>query len=294
MTFTPYMRGHVAMLAFSLLVAGSFPLGVRVANFTDPVALTAVRFWIAAMVLGAFVGLGPRTKSSDFKSLWRYFTLGGMFSIYFVLMFQALKTAPSISTSAIFTLTPIMSAGFGWLLLRQETTRWMGWALLVGGLGAVWVVFRGDIGAMIRFEVGRGEVIFFIGCFAHACYTPMVRLLNRGEHPAVFTLGTIIAGGIILTALSGPALLATAWPTLPLIFWVGLIYLAVCSTAMSFFCVQYATLHLPSAKVMAYTYLIPSWVILWELALGSALPPLIILVGISATILALAMLLAKR
>jgi hypothetical protein len=31
--------------------------------------------------------------------------------------------------------------------------------------------------------------------------------------------------------------------------------------------VHIAALRLPAAKVMAYTYLVPSWVILWELAL---------------------------
>jgi drug/metabolite transporter (DMT)-like permease len=289
-----YIRGHLAMLAFSLLVAGSFPLGVRIANFIEPVALTAARFWVAALVMGIFVGFGPRIKTSDFKATWRYFALGGVFSIYFVLMFEALKTAPSISTAAIFTLTPIMSAGFGWLLLRQVTTRWMALALTIGGVGAVWVVFRGDVQAILRFDVGSGEIIFLLGCFAHAFYTPLVRKLNRGEHPAVFTLGTIIAGGLILSALSFQDLVAISWGALPPIFWVGLAYLSVCATASSFFCVQYATLHLPSAKVMAYTYLIPSWVILWEMAFGNDLPPVMILLGLAATIIALVMLLADR
>ena len=288
------MRGHAAMLAFSLLVAGSFPLGVRIANFVDPTALTAARFWIAALVVSAFVATGPRVQHTDFRSVWRYFALGGVFSIYFVLMFEALKTAPSISTSAIFTLTPIMSALFGWILLRQVTTGWMALALAVGGIGAVWVVFRGDINAILRFDIGRGELIFLLGCFAHAFYTPLVRRLNRGEHPAVFTLGTIIAGGIILTIFSAQSLAVVEWSQLPLIFWIGLAYLSIAATASSFFCVQYATLHLPSAKVMAYTYLIPSWVIIWELCFGSSLPPLVILLGVAATIVALIMLLADR
>ena len=288
------MRGHAAMLAFSLLVAGSFPLGVRIANFMEPSTLTAARFWCAALVLSVFVATGPGVKSSDFKSAWRYFALGGVFSIYFVLMFEALKTAPSISTAAIFTLTPIMSALFGWVLLQQITTRWMAFALSVGGVGAVWVVFRGDINAILRFDVGRGELIYLLGCSAHAFYTPLVRRLNRGENPAVFTLGTIIAGGIILSAMAAKDLAVVEWSALPPIFWIGFAYISIAATASSFFCVQYATLHLPSAKVMAYTYLIPSWVIIWELGFGSTLPPFVIFLGVFATIMALVMLLVDR
>lgn len=293
-TQSSYRRGHAAMLMFSILVAGSFPLGVRIANMVDPLSLTALRFVLASVVVGIFVGLGPGVKRSDFAATWRYLSLGGVFSIYFVLMFEALKTASSVSTAAIFTLTPIMSALFGYLLLRQVTTRWMAMALTVGGAGAVWVIFRGDLNALLRFDVGRGEVIFFIACFAHAFYTPLVRRLNRGEHPVVFTLGTLIAGGLILLALSFRDLMAMDWMALPPIFWIGLAYLSISSTAITFFLVQYATLSLPSAKVMAYTYLTPSWVIIWELALGGGVPSPVILLGVGATILALVMLLQQR
>ena len=50
-------------------------------------------------------------------------------------------------------------------------------------------------------------------------------------------------------------------------------------------------MHLPSAKVMAYTYLTPSWVICWEIALGHGAPPGLTLIGVAMTVLALLMLL---
>ena len=45
------IRGHVAMLAFSALVAGSF-LGTRIANDIDPQAITSLRFVLAALLMG--------------------------------------------------------------------------------------------------------------------------------------------------------------------------------------------------------------------------------------------------
>ena len=41
---------------------------------------------------------------------------------YFVLMFEALAITDPVSTGAVFTLTPLMSAIFGYLLMRQITT----------------------------------------------------------------------------------------------------------------------------------------------------------------------------
>ena len=119
-------------------------------------------------------------------------------------MFEGLKTANPVSAAAVFTFMPLMSAGFGYLLLRQVTTRRM---------------------------------------------------------------------------------------ALPPIIWITIGYLTLFSTSASFFMLQYATLRLPSAKVMAYSYLTPAWVILWEIGFGSLLPPAHVLLGISATIVALLMLL---
>ena len=42
---------------------------------------------------------------------------------------------------------------------------------------------------------------------------------------------------------------------------------------------------------MAYTYLVPSWVILWEIALGHGVPGALVLLGVAATFGALWLLL---
>ena len=42
---------------------------------------------------------------------------------------------------------------------------------------------------------------------------------------------------------------------------------------------------------MAYTYLVPTWVILWQVALGHGTPPLVVGVGIALTVVALWLLL---
>lgn len=73
--------------------------------------------------------------------------------------------------------------------------------------------------------------------------------------------------------------------------WITIAYTSVFASALTFLLLQYASMCLPSAKVMAYTYLTPSWVILWEMALGQPLPPMLILVGVVMTMAALVLLL---
>jgi drug/metabolite transporter (DMT)-like permease len=287
---SPQTQGHLAMLLFSALIAGSFSLGALAANEIAPLAFNALRFWIAAGIIGAVV-LWRGGTAGAYAAPWRYVVLGLLYATYFWLMFEGLKTALPVSASAVFTLTPLMAAGFGWLLLRQRFTGWMALALAVGAAGALWVIFDADWHRLMSFHVGRGEAIYFIGCAAHALYTPMVRRLNRGETPVVFTLGVLVTGATALTLLGWGDIRATDWGALPTVVWVAMLYTAVFTTAVTFVLMQVAALRLPSAKVMAYTYLAPGWVILWEIALGGTVPPPAVFAGVALTAAALVMLL---
>jgi len=291
MQLSPAQRGHLAMLAFSALVAGSFSLGAMAAPFVAPAALTVLRFALAGTIVGIAALATTGLPRATWRAPWRYVVLGSLLAAYFVLMFKGLQTAEAVSTAAVFTLTPIMAAGFGWVLLRQITTARMALALSIGAIGALWVIFRADLAAALRFQIGTGEIIYFWGCVAHAIYAPMVRKLNRGEPAIVFTFGMMVAGFFLLLIWGWRDVLETDWAALPGIVWVCLIYVSVAASSMTFVLLQYATLRLPSAKVMAYTYLVPSWVILWEIALGRTPPPGLVLGGVGLTVLALLLLL---
>ena len=291
MTLAPRQAGHLARLAFSALVAGSFSLGAMAAPLIDPAALTVPRFALAGALVGAAAVASGKIDRKALAAPWRYVVLGGLLAIYFVLMFEGLKTAAPVSAAAVFTLTPLMAAGFGWVVLRQKVTARMALALTIGAAGAVWVIFRGDLASAMRLQIGRGEWIYFWGCAAHALYAPMIRRLNRGEPAVVFTFGMMVAGLLLLCLYGWRAVMATDWANLPAIVWICLIYVSVAASALSFVLVQFATLRLPAAKVMAYTYLVPSWVLLWEIALGRPVPPAVVLVGVVLTIGALGLLL---
>ncbi|WP_407682137.1 DMT family transporter [Pseudodonghicola flavimaris] len=290
---SPRVQGHLAMLSFSALVAGSFSLGAQVANQIAPAAINAARFAIAAVVIGLLATATGKMRRQAFVAPWRYLVLGGLFAAYFVLMFEGLKTAAPVSAAAVFTLTPILTGLFGWWLLRQVTSPRMALALAIGAAGALWVIFDGDWQTARAFHIGKGEAVYFLGCIAHAAYTPMVRRLNRGEPAVIFTFGMLLAGFLLLTLYGWSDIRATDWAALPPIVWIGLFYLAIFASAATFVLLQFATLRLPAAKVMAYTYLTPSWVILWEIALGHGAPSGLVLVGIVLTVVALVLLLEQ-
>jgi drug/metabolite transporter (DMT)-like permease len=285
--------GHLAMLAFSALVAGSFSLGGQVANEIAPAALNAVRFVIAMGVVGVWAGLRGGLTLSAARAPWRYLILGGLFATYMVTMFEGLKTAEPVSAAAVFTLTPVMSAGFGFVMLRQVLSFRIALALAIGACGALWVIFRADLSALLAFEIGAGEAIFFWGCMAHAAYTPGFKLFNRGEPALVFTFYTITACAVLLCLYGWRDIVETDWTALRPLVWITILYVAVAASTFTVLLVQVAAMRLPASKVMAYTYLTPTWVLLWEIALGQPVPPLLVLAGVGLTITALILLLKE-
>ena len=289
-TFRGRMLGHLAMLAYAAFVAGSFSFGALAVPYIGPSSLTAARFLLAAVLMGLLLVVLTGRAPSVPKSSWRYIVLGTLMGIFFVLMFVALEITDPVSTSAVFTLIPLMSAGFGYLLLRQISGRIAMISLVISAIGALWVIFRGDLDRALAFDVERGEAIFFIGCVCQAAYGPLVRLFNRGESVLEFTFWTLVAATICLTVFALPELIATDWRSLPAIVWYCLAYLTVFATATSFFLLQFASLRLPAGKVFAYGYLVPSFVIVLEGVTGHGWVSPVVAIGALITVAGLVVL----
>jgi len=288
------LLAHLAMLLFSALIAGSFTTGALAVPYIHPVPLNAVRFLLAAILMGAVAFGAARNRFAVPPAPWRYGIMGALMAVYFVTMFIALTMTLPVATSAVYTLVPLMTALTALLLVGQRSGPAVILSLVVAGLGAVVVIFRGDLGALLRFEIGRGELIYFVGCVAYAFYTPLLRRFSRGEPSLVQSFWTLLATAICI-ALSGiPDIVATDWLHLPPVVWWVVLYLAVGPTAICFFLIQFASLRLPAPKVIAYGYLTPAFVILFEAIAGHGLPHLAVIIGAGVTVLGLIVLAVLR
>lgn len=284
------LLGHLAMIGFAAFVAGSFSFGAIAAPHVEPAVLNAVRFAIGTAVMaGVAMAMTGRPIGRP-QAPWRFLVLGALMAVFFITMFVALQFTDPVSTGAVFTLMPLASAGFGWLFLRQVPRGAVLASLLIAATGSLWVIFRGDLDALLAFDVGRGELIFFVGVLCHAAYAPLIRLFNRGEPGVVFTFWTVAATGLCIAAWGLGGLMTTDWASIPLTAWLAILYLATFTSGGTFFLTQYASMRLPAAKVLAYGYLMPSFVIVYEGLLGHGWASAQVLAGVAITALALVLL----
>ncbi len=277
------VRAHGAMLLYAFLVSTSFPVGAAITRDLDPVVLTCLRFAVAALSFAAVVTAAGEWRRPSAGGLLRYAVISLTMCGFFVLMFEALRWTDPLSAGALFTLTPLMTAVIGFLLVGQRCSSAQAACLALGALAASWVVFDGRLERLLALDLGYGELLFLLGALCFAAYTPAVKRLHRGESLLLMTFWVLFCGALLLAAYGAPRIAATDWSAVPAEVFLGVVYLAVCNTALTFVIAKYASLRLQAFKVMAYTYLTPAFVVLLEVAFGSGWPSNSVLAGIAGT-----------
>lgn len=256
------------MALYALLVAGSFHVGHRITVYMPPLVLTFVRFTLAALFFGFYVGLRHGLRMPSFRDMLRYLLISACLVGYFWALFASLRHIPALNTAIIYTLVPLYSTLFGRLFLGESpSAARMGW-LLFAMAGALWVIVGGSPEKFFAFALNPWDLVFMAGCASMGLFSPLSKKFSRGEPTAVMTFRTLVAGSFLLFLLSFRELGDTDfthWPA-PLIW--GLFYIVLCTTMLTFFIVQYASLRMDVGKVMGYVYLTPVFTLLIGLILG--------------------------
>ena len=270
----PALRSHLLMLMATVLVATSFPVGAAITDGLDSLILTFFRFALAALLLAPIVAWKHGLAMPGLGDIARYGVLSGFLVAFFWGMFAALRHTSALNTATIFALTPAITAASSAVLLGSRLAGPARLALPLGLVGAVWVIFRGDWSALLSMSLGMGDGIFLAGTIALGIYGTLVKYLHRGEPMARMTFWTLTTGAFWLLLLSAPRWSDIAWSVVPGSVFVGIAYLAVFTTLVTFFIFQSSANSIGPTKVMSYTYLNPALVLVIGLAFGEDLPPL--------------------
>ncbi len=267
-------RAHLLMVVATVLVATSFPVGAAITHGLDSLVLTLLRFVLAAVLFAPIVAWRYGLSIPSLKDLARYGAVSACLVAFFWGMFAALRYTSALNTATIFTLTPVVAAAASAVLLKERLSRAARLALPVGMVGAIWVIFRGDVSALFSLRLGQGDWIFLAATVAMGFYAPLLKFLHRGEPMAQMTFWTLATGAGWLFLLSIGRLPDIDWSSTPATVYAGIVYLAVFTTLITFFAFQWSTTVIGPTKVMSYTFLNPVLVLAIELAVGQPSPPI--------------------
>jgi drug/metabolite transporter (DMT)-like permease len=194
-------KAHMGMVIFSMIIAGSFPVVAIITPGHDPTVLTFWRFLTATAIFGLMLPFVKDFRLPGWKDWGRYSVVGGSYGFFFILMFQALKETSPLNTSTIYTTLPLMTMLLGRIV--GEPIRPQQLSVLALSMAAtLWVIFRGDVDQMLKFQISRGDLIFFLGTCCLAVYMLSMKKLQRNESKVCFTFYSLLIATLALLAVA--------------------------------------------------------------------------------------------
>ena len=151
---------HALMLLIMILVAGSFPVAGLITNALEPEVMMFIRFLLAALFFLPFVFIKNGWKFPTIERLFGYSLISIPLVIFFWCMFESLRYTSVINTGALYTTVPAITAVFAFFINHDQTNLNRKIGLLIGTIGALWIVFRGDPQALVNLELNDGDLIF--------------------------------------------------------------------------------------------------------------------------------------
>ncbi|MDR5903690.1 DMT family transporter [Franzmannia qiaohouensis] len=253
-------RAHLGMLLWALLVGLSFPAVGVMSEGLPPLQLTALRFAIASLALWPLA-----RRAADWwparRGLLLYALMGLCLAGFFGAMFWAAHRATALSMATLYVVVPLLAFSFG-VVASVERLAWrLPLILALGACGALGLAFAEARNGGGGLQFGSGELVFFGGCLSTALYPVLSKWgLNRGwlsGSAAARTFWSLALGGALI-GLAGSLVEPLAGLARMTAFDLLLVvYLGLCSSAMTFWLMQRATAALTPGAVTAYSYLVP-------------------------------------
>ena len=259
---------HGLMLLTITLAASSFPVVAAITHKLPPESIMLLRFTLAAALFAPYVLLKHGLMIPSSAYLLRYMILSIPLVAFFWCMFESLRYTSILNTGALYTTVPAITAVYALFINQEAIGKSRSVGLVIGTVGALWIVFRGDQDAFLGLELNYGDVIFLIGCLFLGLYNPLVKRFYRGEPMEIMTFWVLISGSMWLFMLSGQNIFYIDWLQVDQKVYTGVLYLALFPTLLSFFLLQFSTVRIGATKVAAYGFLTPVLVIIISILVG--------------------------
>lgn len=250
------------MLATPLFFSSNLIFGRATIPEVAPFTLAFLRWSVAALALAPFLYVARKRASAYVSSSPGHWLLLGFLGMWIcgAGVYYALQFTTATNGTLIYTTSPLIVI----ILERMFFGRATSWreltGIALGFLGVAIIVLKGDLAALTRLTVNRGDLIFVAAAFAWAVYS----VLLKGPRTQGLPMSALFA----LIALSGALLLApfAAWEYLSgarmpqtLGAWGGIAGIVVFASLLAFSGFQYGVARLGASAASVFMYLLPAY-----------------------------------
>jgi len=265
------LSNNVLLLLWVSLMASSFVVSADLIPYANSITSTGLRFILASIMMIPLVVI--QVKQSNYRPMagrkvYLHYGLISLFLVlFFVGLFEALKTTTAMRTSVIYTLVPLISIVLTFVLLKTKISRTKLVGFALGTIGAIWVLLAFNKDNVDFFNFYKGDCIFVLACISLSVHVVLVKKWGADVPPIQGSFYIMVLGSLLLLPFMGlfGELDQVSWQVSE--FWQILLYLTVFTTMATFFLQQYLVQKVGPNQLLAFTYLIPILVVVsqgWE------------------------------
>lgn len=284
---TVYLR----QILTAILWGGTWIAGRVAVQELAPLTVGAWRYLLASLCLGALVwwreGGLPWLKPREWLTLALAGSIG--IALYNLCFLYGLQRIEAGRGALVVALNPVLVALLAWLFGGESMNGRKAAGILTALAGCLLVIGKGEPQALLRGDVGVGELLI-VGCvICWTVYTFVGRRATATRSPLVATFYASLIGGILLwlAALTQPE---TLWPGALWRGWAAILFLGLFGTALAFTWYAEGVQRLGAGRAAAFINLVPvaavllaAWLLGERLILAELAGGALVLLGVTLT-----------
>ena len=259
----------MALVGATLFWAGNYVLGAVAVREMSPVALTALRWAIAAVPL---LVIAQVVERPDWRAVLRTWprqlvlSLLGMVG-YALFVYTALQHTSSVNASLVNALNPALIALLGAAVVRRAPSRRAALGMVVGLVGVLVVITGGRPTGLTSLELNVGDLLMVGAIVVWSVYTIGGRSL-AGVPPIASTAVQASIAALVMAPFAAAG--QVHWPS-SRDATVALLVIAVLPSVGSYLLWNLALRRVPPAEAGSYLNLITVFTVLISALTGYAL-----------------------
>ena len=260
----------LALLGQTLVSAGTFLIGKVTLRQFDALALAQLRFALASTGFVVVMAVRGELRPARMKGAWGALLILGLFgtTLNQALFLVGLVRSTPAHAALLYAATPILVLALAWARGDERPTarRMAGVGLAFGG------VLYLLLGRGLTFDVRwlTGDAIIFAAVAAWAGYTTRARELVPRLGTLPVTGWAMVLGTVVFLPVGVPAVLHQDFARVTAMGWIGLAYLALVTSVLSYLLWSWALARTLASRVAVFTNLQPlvtallAWLVLGE------------------------------
>jgi len=250
------MKAHTALLLVTLIYAANYTIAKEVMpKYLTPDALVFMRILTGMIVFWIFASM--KTEKVEKSDLVRLI-LCGIFgaAVNMLAFFKGLNLTTPINASLILLLVPIIVLTISAFFLNEPITRFKGFGIVLGLVGAGFLVSNGR-SISLSSDGLVGDLLICVNSTSYAIYLILVKQLMVKYNTMTVLKWVFTFGFIAIFPFTIGAFLEADFTNIPVNIWWAIVFILIGVTVLTYLFNAYALQYVTASVVSVYIYLQP-------------------------------------